>query len=187
MPAAEAEERLPVAEMAPATIQNAKRHTGTVDLDGFWTLTDAAKTPADLHARLARLSDADLQDYERFHDELMRRAYRWDLWGAAYVIDGGCSDDGFAYFRSYLISRGRAVYDAALADADGLAALTFEDADGWEDWMSPTMMVIHARTGKYAFARPPDVNREPLGDPAGEEWDEDDLEARFPRLTERYG
>ena len=45
------------------------------------------------------------------------------MWGAAYVIHGGCSDDGFEYFRRWLISRGRKAYEAALADPDSLAQL----------------------------------------------------------------
>ncbi|WP_217498085.1 MULTISPECIES: DUF4240 domain-containing protein [Sphingomonas] len=38
----------------------------------------------------------------------MIRSYRWDLWRAAKVAKGGVSDDGFEYFRTWLISRGRA-------------------------------------------------------------------------------
>src|SRR5262249_15867806 len=48
-------------------------------------------------------------------------AYSWDLWLVAWLCQGGmCSDDGFTDFRSWLISRGRATYDSALADADPL-------------------------------------------------------------------
>lgn len=31
--------------------------------------------------------------------DLMAGSYRGDLWAAAYLINGGCSDDGFEYFR----------------------------------------------------------------------------------------
>jgi hypothetical protein len=30
-----------------------------------------------------------------------------DQWGAAYLANGGCSDDGFDYFRGWLIGQGR--------------------------------------------------------------------------------
>ena len=39
----------------------------------------------------------------------MDDSYRWDLWGAAYLANGGCSDDGFDYFRGWLIGQGRKV------------------------------------------------------------------------------
>ncbi|TYB52801.1 DUF4240 domain-containing protein, partial [Nonomuraea sp. PA05] len=48
-------------------------------------------------------------------------AHRADLWGAAYLINGGCSDDGFEYFRCWLVGQGREVYEAALDDPDSLA------------------------------------------------------------------
>jgi hypothetical protein len=29
------------------------------------------------------------------------------MWVAAYLMNGGCSDDGFDYFRGWLIAQGR--------------------------------------------------------------------------------
>jgi len=52
-----------------------------------------------------------------------RQAYRWDLWGAAYIIGGGCSDDGFIDFQYGLIAKGREIYESALANPDSLADL----------------------------------------------------------------
>ena len=46
--------------------------------------------------------------------------YTWDLWGVAYILKGGCSDDGFEYFRAWLIARGRDFVAQALADPEGL-------------------------------------------------------------------
>ncbi|GAA2573923.1 DUF4240 domain-containing protein [Winogradskya consettensis] len=53
--------------------------------------------------------------------DLLARSYRADLWAAAYTINGGASDDGFDYFRGWLIAQGEAVYDQALTDPDSLA------------------------------------------------------------------
>ena len=54
---------------------------------------------------------------------LMADSYRTPLWAAAYVINGGCSDDGFDYFRGWLIVQGRQVFERAVADPDALADL----------------------------------------------------------------
>ncbi len=43
-----------------------------------------------------------------------------DLWGAAYLVNGGCSDDGFHDFRAWLVGRGRHVYESALKNPDTL-------------------------------------------------------------------
>ena len=42
--------------------------------------------------------------FEAAFRRYLNEAYTWDLWGAADVIHGGCSDDGFEYFRRWLVS-----------------------------------------------------------------------------------
>jgi Protein of unknown function (DUF4240) len=64
---------------------------------------------------------SDVLDYHHIHSWLMAQFYRLALWGAAYLINGGCSDDGFDYFRGWLLSQGHATWQAALADPDSLA------------------------------------------------------------------
>jgi hypothetical protein len=53
----------------------------------------------------------------------MADSYRSSLWAAAYVINGGCSDDGFDYFRGWLMLQGREAFGQAVADPDSLADL----------------------------------------------------------------
>ena len=76
-----------------------------------------------MRAELRELSLQEIISFEVAFRRYLNEAYTWDLWGAAYVIHGGCSDDGFEYFRRWLVSRGRDVYEAALADPDSLAQL----------------------------------------------------------------
>ena len=54
---------------------------------------------------------------------LMAASYRTLLWAAASLINGGCSDDGFDYFRGWLIGQGREVFGRTVADPDSLADL----------------------------------------------------------------
>jgi hypothetical protein len=99
--------------------------------DRFWAIIDrtirfAAQNERQLDAlrsELAALSAGEVAAFDAVFEAQMNRAYAWSLWGAAYVAEGGCSDDGFVYFRVWLISRGRAVYEAVLSDPDHLADL----------------------------------------------------------------
>jgi hypothetical protein len=76
-----------------------------------------------LHDALNALPPTHIAAFEaRFH-ELSVRAYRWDLWGAAYWMHGGCSDDSFMDFRACLISLGKDRYYAALANPDSLVEI----------------------------------------------------------------
>jgi hypothetical protein len=110
-----------------------------MDTNRFWKIVGAARAEEgedDILARvgdaLASLSDEDLVGYQLRYDRLHAAAGRDDLWAAGVLLNGGyCSDDGFTDFRAWLISRGRAVYEAALRDPDSLAAQALPaDDDG---------------------------------------------------------
>lgn len=45
--------------------------------------------------------------FDRTFSTLMAKSYSFRLWEPAYALNGGCSDDGFEYFRSWLIAQGR--------------------------------------------------------------------------------
>lgn len=158
-----------------------------MDTTEFWTIIEGAGgSPVRLHDTLAGLSRDQLVAFEGLHDEQMDRAYTWDLWGAGYLRFGGMGDDAFDYFRAFLLSRGRAVFEAAVRDPDTLADVELDDEEEWEDWMSPTMEVIHRETGEYDFADPSPRTDAPT-EPSGADWEEDDLPARFPRIARAVG
>jgi len=105
-----------------------------VDRDDFWRLVEDARAavpdPADADAVAAEAAALPAERpreqivaAQRVIWQLMADSYRTDPWAAAYHINGGCSDDGFDYFRGRLILRGRAVFERAVADPDSLADL----------------------------------------------------------------
>ena len=107
--------------------------------------------------------------------------------GAAYLINGGCSDDGFAYFRSWLISRGRAAYEGAIRDPDSLAGSVDPDRDDYEfeDLWGLALVVYEERTGE----EPPATEGGGRTEPSSQRWDFDDEEQvsrRLPKLAAVY-
>src|SRR4051812_2794306 len=76
-----------------------------------------------LQQRLEMLDPNEIADFQRIFTDKFFDAYRNDLWAAAYIIGGGCSDDGFMDFRSELIAHGRAIYEAAMKNPETLADL----------------------------------------------------------------
>src|SRR5262249_60345691 len=74
-----------------------------------------------LRGVLEELTPDEIVGFQRCFDECMAQSYHWDLWGAAYIIAGGYSDDAFMDFRSWLISKGEAVYNAAMKNPETLA------------------------------------------------------------------
>ena len=128
---------------------------------------------------------AEILSFDELFAKKRKEAYRWNLWGAAYVINGGCSDDGFEYFRCWLISQGREVFENALKNPDSLADVLPEDFEEakCEDILYAADKAHEDLIGESLPARTFDGPSEP----EGEEWEEDELDRLFPRLAERFG
>lgn len=160
-----------------------------MDRNQFWTLVEAADATSEegcerLTGRLSTLSPEDIEGFARTLEELRAAAYRWDLWGAAYVANGGCSDDGFEYFRAWLVTQGRAVYEAASQDPDAIAAHVIPDDCECESLLYVAHEAYERRTGR---SLPAQEVLEP-DRPTGEPWNFDDAEEmrrRYPRLCRR--
>ncbi|GAA2738026.1 DUF4240 domain-containing protein [Actinocorallia aurantiaca] len=100
--------------------------------DQFWVFIDEARAaavnandPDSVSASAIKIMNSwDPTEIAAVQQPLwgvLAESYRGDLWGAAYLINGGASDDGFEYFRGWLISQGREVFGRALAAPDSLA------------------------------------------------------------------
>jgi hypothetical protein len=177
----------------------------------FWRvieMTRKADPDAHCEALSAELSSRSIEAIHLFGfrwDQALGDAYTWDLWGAAYLIGGGASDDGFEYFRDWLVLQGREIYEAALASPDSLAAVAKprEDEIGYQYECYPAQHAWAAATGRTdpeAFYESENETLARLGisspsgppsrfEPAGENWDFDDAaeaHRRLPRLAARY-
>lgn len=163
-----------------------------MDENTFWNLIDRVRTSApgdqetqrkNLASALKALNKDDCRSAATFFEQSVIKAYNWRLWGAAYIINGGCSDDSFMDFRSSLVLLGRDVFDAAIADPDSLA-LVDQDEEAWtfEGFQYAVSEALEAVCGRSAQD---DLPEHPA-DPAGKEWDEDDLPSLFPRLSAKY-
>lgn len=100
-----------------------------MDEEQFWavvqTAVDEAGDDEDEYLELVKreLSKLSLKEMIGFRlrtDKLLYDSYTSEMWCAGYLMNGGCSDDGFEYFRLWVISRGRKVYEAAMANPDNL-------------------------------------------------------------------
>ncbi|GAA3628020.1 uncharacterized protein DUF4240 [Lentzea atacamensis] len=103
-------------------------------METFWPLIAAARSavpdPTDCCAvataatrLLAGAPPAQIVATQQTLWDLLALSYRNPLWAAAYLMNGGCSDDGFDYFRGWLLLQGEEVFTAAVASPDTLATL----------------------------------------------------------------
>jgi hypothetical protein len=106
--------------------------------DDFWAVIEKATgidkatadrpgSPGEVAERaVAELATRDAEEivaWGRHLDKVMAASGKEDLWAAAYLINGGCSDEGFDHFRGWLIAHGRDVVSGAVREPDSLADL----------------------------------------------------------------
>ncbi len=172
-----------------------------MNVDHFWQLIESSREGFDpgrtdgnmeqqreeLRKLLLKLPPQEIIDFRNHLLEQMNAAFHWDLWGAAYIIAGGCSDDGFVDFRSWLISMGRRAFENAVSDAESLMEVA--DTPGIEDVFFEGFPEVPAQAyGELTGREIPEYAGHSPINPAGEKWSDNErnLEQRFPKLWARY-
>lgn len=165
----------------------------------FWNLIDSARqsatTATDIPKRLIdRLKEMPVDkivDFGRLFRDTSRTAYDERLWAAAYAINGGCSDDSFHDFRSWLVVQGKEFYSRALADPDSLADIDLPSAEqifdvGFEAG-GVASKAHEAKTGLKDYSGKLDVLPPPTLKNKGI-WGEDDASFKqvVPRLYAKF-
>ena len=161
----------------------------------FWQLIEQTRAAAGndtgrqsdlLKDRLTHLSPQAIVEFERIRHRLDQGAYTYALWGAAYVIQDGCSDDCFRDFRGYVISLGQGPYENAMKDPDSLASVVQDAEKG--DWENADNVAPDAYSSVTSDDFPFDTS-DLSGRPSGTPFDENDaagLARRYPRLAARF-
>ncbi|MDX2216573.1 MAG: DUF4240 domain-containing protein [Oculatellaceae cyanobacterium bins.114] len=191
---------------APATLgQTEKKAIARKQLteDDFWQLIEASKTESGgdiyeqletLKAQLCKLTNAEIVSFDTILHRLLNKSFEARLWGAAYIINGGCSDDGFDYFRGWLIAQGQAIFEQALENPDSLADVVDienQDVQCEEIWYV-AQEAYEEKTGKDDFGEKRIAESKELkGNLA--DWSDDDgnedetkIQDLFPRLYAKF-
>jgi hypothetical protein len=159
---------------------------------GLPATAEADEVAAAMVRLLSTWEPADIVAFEQPLWDLLTVSYRADLWAAAYIINCGASDDGFDYFRGWLVAQGRDTFERALADPDSLAAhpaviAAVDDESGLEceDVLSAASLAYEQVTGTDELPDEGFVIEYPDLDP---DWDFDyddvaEMQRRLPRLV----
>jgi hypothetical protein len=176
------------------------RHEATLDEAAFWKLIEDSKLESGsdierqheiLVDKVAALSIADIFTYGRLFHRISSIAYRADLWDAAYIICGGCGDDGFTDFRAWLIAQGEKVFYDALRDPETLLDRVQIVCDGiftYGDAMAESMNYIdtHAYEQKTGEEMPTFGGIYTSPELVGKHWGESIVEQRYPNLAVKF-
>jgi len=142
----------------------------------FWKIIDDTRNEANTYEDmidplvkiLSDLEIADIVTWQQIFDEYQKLSYKTKLWAAAYIINGGCSDDGFDYFRSWLTIQGKEIFLEALLNPDSLVKLDID-----EDEVVEFEDMLYA--GPHAFTKKQDIETDDNQDIFYEEFDKHPL------------
>jgi len=162
-----------------------------MDEDVFWALIDKSiiasnndyqKQITSLKKILVTLEPNEIEKFDNTFTALLAGSYDQKLWGAAYVINGGCSDDCFNYFRQYLIGHGKDKFYQTYKDPDYCVNwIKTEEEDNWEGLQYSAMYAYKERTGKE-IPRTYKTQFVLKGFP----FEEKTLAKKYPRLAEKF-
>lgn len=178
-----------------------------IDKREFWSIIHEAKQKGKIEYitdYLTGRSEEEIVQFELQFREQMEKSYTSSLWGAAFIIMGGCSDDCFDYFRGWLIAQGEEVFNLTLENPEYMARYIPEEYRDEE--IMPQLEEIlnvadevftYKRTGSWDYDEKSQEDFHTLLEGLGYkfklielefDWeDEDDLEKMFPELWERFG
>lgn len=132
-----------------------------LDEETYWGLIDASLKASRnqreqeqyLIRELGRLTPKEMIGFRLRTDRLLYDTYTSDMWCAGYIMNGGCSDDGFEYFRNWVISRGKDVYYRAKEHPDSLVSQVKRGIDSYEfeSFWYVALNAFEAKTGKDLY------------------------------------
>lgn len=184
-------------EKTPAKIRPTEPPQDSKELmneDRFWKIIELTKINSrgnyekqeeELKKELSKLDALKILNFDNRFRTYRGDAYKWELWGAAYIMNGGCSDDCFSDFRGWLIGQGKDVYFDAMSNPETLVSLNHDmNSDDWEGLSYVAMTIYEQKTGSQM----PSGIQENF-EITGEEWEEDgdDLKNKFPKIWEKWG
>ncbi|MEP1489133.1 MAG: DUF4240 domain-containing protein [Algibacter sp.] len=141
--------------------QEIEKTSEMLDETVFWNIVDLSikntKNQDDqeryLVKEIGKLTLKQMIGFRLRTDKLLYDTYNSKMWCAGYIMNGGCSDDGFEYFRNWIISRGKKTYYKAKENPDSLIT-EFIEGDEYYDFESFWYVALTAfenKTGKKLY------------------------------------
>ena len=177
----------------------------TMTADQFWALLETAHRRGNdweeqlewLVGKLAKKPVHEIIGFDFHFTQQYSKSCTSDLWAAAFIVMGGCSDDSFDYFRAWLLFFGKEPYEQALNNPESILPYLEEmeeDVPEFEDFLYCASLAFEEKTG-LDQDESLDLHWKVSGDeyvqPEMEfDWSEDDeegLKKKFSLLWNVYG
>jgi hypothetical protein len=142
-------------------INQLKKTAEMLDENMFWNIIEKSlrntKNQEDqeqfLIKEIKMLTPHEMIGFRLRTDKLLYDTYNSEMWCAGYIMNGGCSDDAFEYFRNWIISRGREVFYKAKENPDNLITEVSKDIEfyDFEGFWYVALKAFNQKTGKDLY------------------------------------
>ena len=176
-----------------------------MDEDEFWKIIDYSNDAAAgemekqvsiIVEKLSKYDTTKIVGFETILSKKIIEANNYKILAANKIIDGSVTDDGFLYFRFWLISLGKKAFEQTLKNPDSLAKFTDKEVvPDDEILMNASTKAYQIRTGKTKeddnFPRDvvynKGINYESDGPKlTGKNWTENELPKLYPILWNKF-
>ncbi len=122
----------------------------------FWNIIDTSIKKSEdideqeevLITELEKMSIQEILSFKLRLEDLANAIHTSEMWCAGYLMNGGCSDDGFDYFKNWVISRGKEVYYNAKKNPDTLSDYYTDGDEGEFEFESLDYVAVDAFENK---------------------------------------
>ncbi len=132
-----------------------------LDEDLYWLIigkslkgtSDQDEQEQFLIREIAKLTPKEMIGFRLRTDKLLYDTYNSEMWCAGYIMNGGCSDDSFEYFRNWVISRGKETYYKAKDNPDSLIGEVDDELEmyDFESFWYVALEAFRTTTGKDLY------------------------------------
>lgn len=160
-----------------------------ITIEVFWELISESTSMdnsgsfiSTLESKLVEYKAKEIKKFDQILMESIANLWSWDLWALAFIARRGCSDDAFDYFLAWIISKGKVAYEAAIQGPESLINVIDLTGDlQCEEMLYAASNAYYVRQGKEM-----PLTKHPKFQRRGNEWEEDELEYRYPMIWERF-
>jgi Protein of unknown function (DUF4240) len=167
----------------------------------FWEIIEQSREESQdfthqikiLTNKLAYLNENCIIEFEyRFREAILKSAH-YNVMAAVKIINGFVSDDSFLYFRCRLIAEGKELFNKSIENPEVIAETPIQELEfSGEDMLYVADNAFLQKFGEETEkALPKDIafvylNYDEEEDIKGEDWKEEELPMKYPKLWKRY-
>jgi len=161
-----------------------------IDENTFWELIketreeieDTSEFTDRLRDKLESMSAVEIKKFQKLLLQKMEELNHWDIWALAYIVRGGCGDDEFDYFKAWVVSKGKEVFESIKnMQMDHLKKLFENEEPQLEAFMYVAQEAYERK--KYDVMPTPRVKSIPI---QGKEWSEENICKSYPELCQMF-